>query len=89
MAKTITAAMDTHIQQSVTTLATIWEITRRDGQVYRFTDHDQDLTYSGDLYAAQDGYQTSQILSKDNMNVDNLDAQGLINDAAGFTLLSH
>jgi len=81
MAKTITATLETHISQSVTTLATLWKITRTDGEILRLTDHDLNLTFDGEEYLAQDGYSASQIQSRDNMNVDNLEAQGLLQDS--------
>lgn len=32
-----------HLQQEVTSLATLWRLTRKDGQIFRFTDHDQNI----------------------------------------------
>jgi len=78
MAKTITATLEAHIAQSVTTLATLWKLTRLDGIILTLTDHDQDLTFDGEVYLAQDGYAATQVLSRDNMNVDNLETQGLL-----------
>ncbi len=78
MAKSITATLESHLEQSVTTLATLWKITRLDGQILYLTDHDQDLTFDGQTYKAQDGYEASQVQSSDNMRVDNLETTGLL-----------
>ena len=49
--KTVSAALAAHIAGPVTTLATCWRITRTDGLVFRFTDHDRDLAADGEVYA--------------------------------------
>lgn len=33
-------------------LASLWEITREDGTILRFTDHDKNIVYSGDTYVS-------------------------------------
>ena len=40
-------AFAAHIASGATTLATCWRLTRRDGVVLGFTDHDQPLTFDG------------------------------------------
>lgn len=44
-----------------TTLARIWRITRRDGQVFGFTDHDRDLVVGGRTYLAVNAADSSQV----------------------------
>jgi hypothetical protein len=44
--KTISSGMSSHLSEEVTTLCTCWKIVRQDGQVFGFTDHDMDLTFS-------------------------------------------
>ena len=41
-----------HLAQETTTLATCWSITRKDGMVLYFTDHDRDITVGGHAYLA-------------------------------------
>ena len=43
MPKTISSGLAQHLAGQVTTLATCWKITRRDGVVLGFTDHVLDL----------------------------------------------
>lgn len=49
-----------HLAGDVTTLATCWRLTRSDGKVFGFTDHDQDLTFGGTTYLAASGFSKSE-----------------------------
>lgn len=82
--KTVTGALETHLAGEATTLATCWQITRRDGVVMRFTDHDADLVLDGATYLSAVGYEATAIESTSGMSVDNLDADVLL-DSAGIT----
>jgi hypothetical protein len=53
--KTISTALAEHLAGDVTTLATCWKITRRDGVVLGFTDHVRDLDVDGVTYRAASG----------------------------------
>lgn len=44
--KSISSALQTHLGQAATSLATLWKISRTDGAVLGFTDHDQELDYN-------------------------------------------
>lgn len=76
--KTIPAALQTHLDSRSTTLAAMWIVTATNGTVKRFTDHDIDITYSGDVYSSVSGYVPSNIRSTDTTSVDNLDIKGLL-----------
>jgi uncharacterized phage protein (TIGR02218 family) len=78
--KTVSAAMQLHLQQATTTLATCWKITRTDGEVFGFTDHDQPLTISGLEYKASSGYFRSAIANSSEASVDNLEVEGFLDD---------
>lgn len=80
--KTTSAALRTHLNQAVTTLATCWLITRTDGAVFAFTSHDQDLVVSGVTYKSAAGFSRSAIASDATMGVDNLDVVGYFDDSA-------
>jgi hypothetical protein len=54
--KTITARDQTHLDSGYLTTATLWKITRRDGEVFGFTDHDQDIEFGGLTYDASTSY---------------------------------
>ena len=53
--KSVSGALATHLAGAVTTLATCWRVTRTDGAVFGFTDHDRDLVVSSVTYAAASG----------------------------------
>jgi uncharacterized phage protein (TIGR02218 family) len=82
--KAATAALSAHLSQEVTTLATCWRITRRDGAEFFFTDHDQDIVFDGHVYLACTGYSRTAIANDSSMAVDNLDVDGVF-DAAAIT----
>lgn len=82
MAKTTTAAMDTHLAEEVTTLATLWRITREDATEFFFTDHDKDLVFDGNTYIANSAYKRTAIQNDASMSVDNLEVEGIFDSAA-------
>ena len=69
-----------HVSSEVTTLCTCWKITRRDATEFFFTDHDQDLTVSGDLYVSSEGYNRTAATSGSDMSVSNIDIEGMFSD---------
>ncbi len=88
MVKTISGAMDTHLQQETTSLATAWHITRTDGTIFRFTDNSEDVpldigTGEGEqTYLAAVGYNRTNIANNAELDVDNLDITGIFDNAA-------
>ena len=44
--KSLSPALAAHLATGTTTLAYCWRVTRRDGTVLGFTEHDRDLTYA-------------------------------------------
>ncbi len=80
--KTIPSTLESHLNGERLTLATCWRVTRRDGSVYRFTSHDEDLEVGGETFLASSGYTGTQIVSTDSMSVDNLEVAGLLDNAA-------
>ncbi|MEE9127178.1 MAG: DUF2163 domain-containing protein, partial [Planctomycetota bacterium] len=90
MPKTLPAALVTHVAGDVTTLAVCWRITRVDGTVFRFTDHDEDISFlvgfgltvvvaQGENFRAIGAFSRTAIAVKTGLRVDNLDLSGLIN----------
>jgi uncharacterized phage protein (TIGR02218 family) len=78
--KTVSAALVQHLAGEVTTLATCWKITRRDGVVLGFTDHVRDLDVDGVTYRAASGYTRTAIRSTADLAVDNLDVESVFAD---------
>ena len=77
MPKTITSAMRAHLDEETTRLAAIWQITRKDGAQFFFTDHDRDLVFNGETYRADAGFERTAIRSDAGFAVDNLDLVGV------------
>ena len=80
--KTISTNLKNHLSQEVTSMCTCWLITRTDGQVFAFTDHDQDIVYGGRTYAAATGFTASAVSTTAQLNVDNLDVQGMLSSSS-------
>lgn len=78
--KSLTAGMKTHISGAVTTLCSCWKVTREDGHILGFTDHDTDITFEGVVYIAQSGYFRSAISNSATTSVDNLEVKGFLDD---------
>ena len=80
--KSVSAALAAHLAGPVTTLATCWRITRRDGREFFFTDHDRDLVFEGEVYKASSGYSRTAIANDASLGVDNLDVEGVFDSEA-------
>ena len=76
--KQISEALRQHLAQEVTTLATCWKLTRRDGVSLGFTNHDQDINLDGTLYKAAAVFQSSAVTSSLGLNADNYDLEGVL-----------
>ena len=76
--KAASSQLAQHIAGDVTTLATLWRVTRRDGLQYFFTDHDRDLQVGGETYRAQASYERSAIRSADGLAGNGLELVGVI-----------
>lgn len=59
--RTIAAGLAGHLEGSATTLCFCWRLTRRDGTVQGFTDHDRDLAFADTLYRAASGFAASEV----------------------------
>jgi len=71
-------ALKAHLASGVTTLATCWRITRADGFVLGFTDHDRALTFDATQFAPESGADGSAINSTADLAVDNSDIDGAL-----------
>ena len=80
--KSVSAELAAHLAGPVTTLATCWRITRRDGVEFFFTDHDRDVVFEGNTYKASSGYSRTAIANDSTFGVDNLEVEGVFNSAA-------
>lgn len=76
-----TQAYHAHLDDHVTTVATVWGITRRDGAFFGFTDHDRDLSFAGRRYSATSGLAAATLSQNTGLSVDNTEALGVLSDA--------
>jgi uncharacterized phage protein (TIGR02218 family) len=67
-----------HLAGEVTTLATCYLVIRTDGVTFAATDHDQDIIFDEVTYLSASGYNASDIASKSDMSVDNLEIVGFL-----------
>jgi uncharacterized phage protein (TIGR02218 family) len=78
--KTATGPLTTHLAAQVTCLATLWRVTRVDGNVFGFTNHDRDLVYDGTTFEAATGYKRTALTHRSDMSVSEMEAQGLLDE---------
>jgi uncharacterized phage protein (TIGR02218 family) len=76
--KTLPAGLQEHLDTGTTTLAWCWKVSRKDGQVFGFTDHDKTLTFEGVDFEPDSGFSASEIRNSSNLEVDAQDAQGAL-----------
>ena len=78
----IPSALQTKLDSGVTTLCHFWKLTRRDGVVQGFTDHDDDLVIDGVTYKASTGFTSSEATSRFDLSVDGTEIAGALSDDA-------
>lgn len=76
--KTLPSGLQTHLDSGTTTLAWCWKITRTDGAVFGFTDHDLALTFGGTTYELESGFVPSEIRAAQDFSVDAQDVEGAL-----------
>ncbi len=78
MSRTLGAGLLAHVAGEVLALALMVRVERVDGQVFGFTSHDRDLTYSGLTYLATSAVEASGVRNSLGRQLDTLDVQGLL-----------
>jgi len=71
-----------HLKSGLTTLCRCWDITRSDGQIMGFTDHDGDLSFDDVRYNAGTGLSAMALQQTTGLSVDNTEALGALSDSA-------
>ena len=59
--KSLSAALQTHLDDGTTTLSWCWRISRADGVALGFTDHDRPLSFDGTAFEPESGFAASEI----------------------------
>ena len=88
--KTLHGGLQSHLDTGTTSMCYCWKLTRADGTVFGFTDHDRDLAFDGVTYEAVSGFTATAIETRLGLAVDNLDVMGALrSDAITETDLSN
>lgn len=77
--KQIDGGLADQLASGATTLAWCWRITRIDGSVFGFTDHDQPLSFDGTEFEPESGLIASEVRAGSELAVDAQDAEGVLN----------
>lgn len=75
--KPIPDALQTALNKPVVNLALCWKVTRADGLVIGFTNHDSSLTVSSVVYEPTNAFSESDVAQKSDLSVNNLDVVAL------------
>lgn len=78
----LNAGLHAHLQTGVTTTCRAWALTRKDGTVLGFTDHDSMLRFDGITFRADMGLSALAIQQTTGLSVDNTEALGALSDAS-------
>jgi uncharacterized phage protein (TIGR02218 family) len=76
------AALLAHLKSGATTVCRAWSVTRKDGLVLGFTDHDRDLIFGGITCRANTGMTARALQQTTGLSVDNSEAIGALSDAS-------
>lgn len=71
-----------HLETGTTTVCRAWEILRKDGVWFGFTDHDTNLSFGGQVYKANSGLTARALQQTTGLSVDNTEAIGALSDFA-------
>ncbi|MFD0859562.1 DUF2163 domain-containing protein [Roseovarius aquimarinus] len=76
------AGLEAHLKSGVTTTCRAWALTRKDGEVLGFTDHDGALVFDGITFRADTGLSAMALQQTTGLSVDNTEAIGALSDAS-------
>jgi uncharacterized phage protein (TIGR02218 family) len=78
----VPAELVEHLSGGATTLCRCWALTRADGRVLGFTDHDADLCFEGIVFRADTGLTARALQQTTGLSVDNTEALGVLSAAS-------
>lgn len=80
--RTIPPGLAAHLEGGATTLCHCWKLTRKDGVVMGFTDHDGALFFDGTRFEAASGFTASAMEAGLGLGIDNQDVAGALSAVA-------
>lgn len=75
-------ALKAHLARGVATICRAWAVTRRDGAVLGFTDHDTELSFEGVVFQPETGMTAAALAQSTGLSVDNTEALGALSSEA-------
>ncbi|YBV98109.1 DUF2163 domain-containing protein [Phyllobacteriaceae bacterium JZ32] len=78
----VPAALESHLQGTVTTHCFVWIIRRQDGAALGFTDHDRPLSVSGTTCEPQTGMTGSEASTALGLSIDSAEIEGALSSLA-------
>ncbi len=82
--KALPPALQARLSSGVTNLCHCWRVTRTDGTILGFTEHDRDVTADGTTFLADTGFTASRFAQSLGLSIDNMEAAGAFS-SAGIT----
>ncbi len=76
------SALLEHLGTGTTTVCRCWAVTRADGTVLGFTDHDVELSFEDISFRADSGLTAKALSQTTGLSVDNTEAMGALSDAS-------
>lgn len=76
--KSLSPALQAHLDDGTTTLSWCWRISRSDGVALGFTDHDRVLSFDATEFEPESGFSASEIRAGSDLSVDAQDASGVL-----------
>lgn len=67
-----------HLNSGATTLCRCWRLTRRDGIIQGFTDHDEDLVFAGTTFHAGTGFEGTELETRFGFSVTGSEIHGAL-----------
>lgn len=77
----MSGGLEAHLAGGITTVCHAWQVSRRDGVVLGFTDHDLDLVFGDLTFRAGTGLTAGALQQVAGLAVDNAEAAGALSDA--------
>lgn len=81
--RAVPSALQAHLEGGAVTVCRCWRLTRSDGAVLGFTDHDADVTFDGVVHSATEGLESSGDVTRSGLGVGGLEVSGAL-AAAGL-----
>jgi uncharacterized phage protein (TIGR02218 family) len=78
--RTIPSALQAKLNSGATTLCRCFILTRRDGVIQGFTDHDRDVTLNEVVCRADTGFAGSEAVARLGLSVDGIEVSGALSD---------